>query len=477
MKSLLLALLALAAPAASAHADSTGTCVAGDCVGGTGTRVYPDSLRYEGTFRDGRRHGTGTLTSASGDRYAGPWDNGQRGTGTARIEGDDGTGRRYVYEGAVVVGRSAGRGVETWDDGERYEGEFLSDAKHGQGVLTLPSGTVYDGEFANGMQSGQGRFAFADGSSYVGGFRDGRYEGDGTYGFPSRATWAGRWAADAPVGEGVYADSAGTALRTGPMDALWTLGFPGGCRRGDCVDGTGTFRWPSGFLHTGRFAHGHRDGPGETTAPSGSSTTATFVTGVPTGRVRISSADGTLYEGDTDAEGRADGAGQIRFADGRAYNGAFARGRENGAGVLTTPDGCRYAGTFVTDRSSTRMTEGTFGCPDGTAFRGGWNRGLPHGDGVWTFANGVTWTGRFDTGNGADDGDWADAAGVVYARAPYANTPRAGAAMTLTSVPVVGRVRVTTESAPGTWGVSIGSGDPAAQDRLRDILRDRERRP
>jgi hypothetical protein len=36
-----------------------------------GTYLYANGNKYEGSFRNGRRHGKGVFTFASGDRYEG----------------------------------------------------------------------------------------------------------------------------------------------------------------------------------------------------------------------------------------------------------------------------------------------------------------------------------------------------------------------------------------------------------------------
>ena len=41
------------------------------------------------------------------------------------------------------------------------------------------------------------------------------------------------------------------------------------------------------------------------------------------------------------------GAGVLRMADGRKYNGGFVEGLEHGAGVATDADGVRYEGVFI----------------------------------------------------------------------------------------------------------------------------------
>ena len=75
MKKLLLVLLAL-------PFIGFGQCISGDCVNGYGTYIY-DGGKYVGQNKDGRMHGQGTYTYASGDKYVGEWkDNKRNGQGT-----------------------------------------------------------------------------------------------------------------------------------------------------------------------------------------------------------------------------------------------------------------------------------------------------------------------------------------------------------------------------------------------------------
>ena len=482
-------------------------CASGTCTTGEGAGVWPDSTRYTGRWRDGFRHGAGTTTYPSRDVVTGVRDRGALG-GAGRIAYANGG----AYDGTFRAGMRHGTGTYTdpaglvirageWRDdfhtgrgrivfpdlGERYEGDIDGGYAQGRGVLTLADSSRYDGAFAQGDFDGEGTMTYADGAVYVGAWRAGQRDGagtytrpdgsgfagtfardrrsEGTYRFATGATWAGRWTDGAGDGDGRYADPAGAALDAAPFDELWTPGTPAsgttaGCLRGDCVDGEGTFRWSDGTLYTGGFARGLRHGPGVHANALGTVFEATFRDGLVEGRGRISYGNRDAYEGDLTADGRRVGQGRLRYADGTAYDGAWRDGHPNGAGVMTQDDGCHHTGTFATTDGRATIVAGTFACPDGTAYRGGWRGGEPDADGVWTFANGVSWTGRFDAGRGAGDGDWADAAGVVYARAPYANTARAGAAATTARVPVVGRVRVTTENTPGRRGVTVSAGNP-----------------
>lgn len=76
------------------------------------------SLRYEGEFHAGRRHGVGVLTTAR-TRYTGGFVGGER-AGRGRLEVL--ASGRVVYDGDFAGNRPHGRGVMTYEDGSRYEG-------------------------------------------------------------------------------------------------------------------------------------------------------------------------------------------------------------------------------------------------------------------------------------------------------------------------------------------------------------------
>jgi hypothetical protein len=54
----------------------------GDCTNGYGVWVYSDGARYEGNFKNGKKNGQGTLTSASGKKQSGKWKDGVYQTST-----------------------------------------------------------------------------------------------------------------------------------------------------------------------------------------------------------------------------------------------------------------------------------------------------------------------------------------------------------------------------------------------------------
>lgn len=105
---------------------------AGPCVNGLaeGFGDAAGTAAYRGEFRAGKKHGRGVKTWPNGDRYEGTFvDDFKEGTGT------------YTW----------GRGP--WE-GERYEGAFYRDRRHGFGTYRYKSGDVYAGPWENDIATG-----------------------------------------------------------------------------------------------------------------------------------------------------------------------------------------------------------------------------------------------------------------------------------------------------------------------------------
>ena len=70
------------------------------------TKQYDEGGVYEGTFLNGKQHGTGTYTLPSGYTYSGEWANGEI-VGQGRAVFPDGS----IYEGAFERGEHNGTGT------------------------------------------------------------------------------------------------------------------------------------------------------------------------------------------------------------------------------------------------------------------------------------------------------------------------------------------------------------------------------
>jgi hypothetical protein len=113
---------------------------------------------YEGSLKDGRFHGQGTLSYRDGSFYTGSWTNGAlQGQGTHL----DALGNRY--EGAFVDGQPHGQGIYRAAEGWTYTGPFNNGQRNGTGEVVEPGGLTYEVVMDMGAQVSSTRpVVFAD---------------------------------------------------------------------------------------------------------------------------------------------------------------------------------------------------------------------------------------------------------------------------------------------------------------------------
>lgn len=165
-------------PQAQETVTWSGPCVNG-ATAGEGVLTWmsvrlgqPQVETYTGRRERGREHGDGLYLAADGSRYEGGWRFGvKHGTGTyTSPEGN-------VYVGEYVEGLRQGHGVYALANGSRYEGEWWGGKQHGRGIATWHDGTRYQGHLVEGLPDGEGTLTFPDGTAYSGEWRAGCYAG------------------------------------------------------------------------------------------------------------------------------------------------------------------------------------------------------------------------------------------------------------------------------------------------------------
>lgn len=95
-------------------------CTQDDCKNGYGVYVRHSGIKYEGEWKNGLRHGRGTLAYPDNYTYVGEWEN----------------------------NRMHGQGIKTFSNGSRYEGKWKNGHQHGHGIFINPNiGRKYKGEW------------------------------------------------------------------------------------------------------------------------------------------------------------------------------------------------------------------------------------------------------------------------------------------------------------------------------------------
>eukprot|EP00911_Craspedida_sp_UC1_P001797 UC1_evm1s1373 len=237
---------------------------------------------YEGEWKDGKQHGRGKYTFASGNVYEGEWKDDKR-TGRGKFTWPSGD----VYEGEWKDGKRTGQGKFTagshgnrigfdCDEGFKahsvYEGGYHEGKRHGTGLLT-EDGVSYSVEYSHGKQTSKTHTSagtvphknmsdldgfysstIVDGGVYEGEWKGGKFHGHGKYTWPDGNVYEGEWKVDEQHGRGTFTWSDGHVY-----EGEW---------KDDERTGRGKFTWPSGDVYEGEWKDGKRTGQGKFTAGS-----------------------------------------------------------------------------------------------------------------------------------------------------------------------------------------------------------------
>jgi hypothetical protein len=167
------------------------------------------------------------------------------------------------------------------------------DCNNGSGTFDY-GWCTYTGSFKDGKADGQGTMAYSD-YAYTGSFSNGVEDGQGTITYADGRKETVRYA----KGTRIQGPTRVAAQDYKPLE-----GSDANCLSGDCINGTGTYRFPSGNKYSGQFKDRRRHGEG----------TAYF-------------ANGDEYAGTWRDNEKANGT--YTFSNGARYSGSYdARGME-----------------------------------------------------------------------------------------------------------------------------------------------------
>ncbi|GFH24533.1 1-phosphatidylinositol-4-phosphate 5-kinase, partial [Haematococcus lacustris] len=149
--------------------------------------AQPKGAAYQGEWRDGYMHGTGTLDGPPCSE-----DPGGHAAALAAL-GYGGAGCSARYQGGWVRDSKHGLGKQLWSNGDVYEGLWRAGVPEGPGRYIFAEGSEYDGEWRDGLMAGHGTFVWASGERYEGQWKDGMQHGLGVLSLPDASLYDSQW--------------------------------------------------------------------------------------------------------------------------------------------------------------------------------------------------------------------------------------------------------------------------------------------
>ena len=159
---------------------------------------------YEGDFKDGQPHGTGTIDYGGGDKYTGGWYKGKEdGSGTLYKKGV--ASNVFYSNGALQVAPRKVEAIGGNGDGvEKVAGCTSGDCRNGYGEITFPSGSRYTGGFKLGKLHGAGTFTYTDGDVIKAEFVEDIPTRGSLYNATAKTLFTGTFNADGSPKDGTY---------------------------------------------------------------------------------------------------------------------------------------------------------------------------------------------------------------------------------------------------------------------------------
>jgi hypothetical protein len=346
-----------------------------------GTYRWPGEDKYVGEWKDGKKHGQGTLVYYSdGKAIKGIWKDGYLARGTLTCKGLGEGGFSDVFFGAIWKGE--------FPDVLKYSKDFkfpLQKGKpnpwYGQGSLIFPNGDQFVGEASIGpwgtsCSPKQGTYTCADGTQFTGTWGGRGLDGKGTFTYPDGTQYISEWYNDK---QREYLSSSMSGYRV--FAEHW-----GG--------GHGIWVYPNGEKYAGREHVKHPQ-------------TKKFCSlGMLPGYTTLNSYEysGEFKNGQFNGQGiystqRLKAEDLSIMYEPTEYVGEFKDGKKHGQGVWThiyedltlhEVRRTKYVGEY---KNGLRHGQGTQG--NGKKYVGQWKDGKQHGQGTYTYADGKKYIGKW----------------------------------------------------------------------------------
>jgi hypothetical protein len=344
-------------------------CLSGDCLNGFGVYAELDGLRYEGNWKNGKYHGEGKLTEANGRIKDGIWENGIfKGKNFFKSNG------LYDLLGTNVESDR----FKTFLQNQKSDYRKLSLAYNyanmifGDSKLLLffnDKGNIYKFQLHKSRFSDYANGTFNDNSLLTSDEHYVRY----LMGTPAKVEQnAWYYNNDKYTVKIIFGSNKTVETVEVRLDNVSALTEKGECRQGDCINGFGELKTPSG-RYVGAFKNGKFEGHGSFSYKN----------------------SGQVYVGNFKNHQR-DGKGFLKHADGKlVYDGEWADNEPNGYGKMYYPDKNHYAGQWL---NGVREGYGVLYFANGERYEGYWKNDLQNGAGTLIFKDGKKKTGFWENG-------------------------------------------------------------------------------
>ena len=172
-------------------------------------KIFPDG-KYKGIIINGKREINGIMIYNSGSKYEGQWkDNKKHGKGIYYSYNKN-NNIGIKYEGEFNNDKFEGKGIAIYSNGDIYNGEWKNNKQYGKGIVIYKTGGRYEGEWEGGKFNGLGKYFLSNGERFEGRFSDSKFNGYGKYYFNNSDILEGFFRDEKPIGQCILYKSDGT---------------------------------------------------------------------------------------------------------------------------------------------------------------------------------------------------------------------------------------------------------------------------
>jgi len=122
-----------------------------------------------------------------------------------------------------------------------------------------------------------------------------------------------------------------------------------GCIKGNCVNGSGTYKWSDGDVYVGQWKDGIQNGQATYKFSNGDVYEGQYKDGKMNGQGTYKFSKGEVYVGQW-KDSEKNGQGTYKYSDGTTYTGQFKDDLFNGQGTYTNLNGVESSGIWVDDK-------------------------------------------------------------------------------------------------------------------------------